>query len=246
MNEEGPELQREQRKENIKSRLREIFGDSETEVDNFAALIEENNDDETVRHELNVGVGCKIAVDYLEEHGTEDFPEFSDDDAMIIIKAGLCHDLGKKVLGEGINDASNDDNQKLIRKHVGESLKIIKENGDKIGEGNIFERISEIVAMVHEVGRGDISKYPRNNRENNHIGEDRRNKTSDELKALEKYANIVATIDRYCAMVENRSYRRKKIEPTMALKHVSKQFPVNEGLAKYIFEKHQSGEFKIE
>ncbi|GAF84137.1 unnamed protein product, partial [marine sediment metagenome] len=163
-----------------------------------------------------------------------------------LIKAGLCHDLGKRMFGERIHDASTGDNQELIRKHVRESLNIIRQNADKIGEGNIFERLSEIVAMVHEVGRGDISRYPRNNEENNHSGEDRRSKTDDELKALEKYAKIVAVIDRYCAMVENRSYRKKKIEPTKALKHVSKQFPVNEGLAKYIFEKHRSGEFKIE
>ena len=195
---------------------------------------------------MNVGVGCRLAADYLKEHGSEDFPDFIENDKTLLIKAGLCHDLGKKVLGERIHDTSIGDKQELIRKHVRESLNIIRQNADKIGEGNIFERISEIVAMVHEVGLGDISKYPRNNGENNHSREDRRNKTDDELKALEKYAKIVAVIDRYCAMVENRSYRKKKIEPTMALRHVSKQFPVNEGLAKFIFEKHQSGEYKIE
>lgn len=245
MNEAGPEMQKEQRREHIKARLREIFGDNETEVNNFASLIEENQDDETVRHELNVGVGCKLAADYLKEHGSEDFPEFTEDDGTLLIKAGLCHDLGKKIFGERIHDASTGDNPKLIQKHVRESLKIIREKGDKIGDGNIFGRISEIVAMVHEVGRGDISRYPRDNRENNHSGEDRRKTPPEELKALEKYAKIVAIVDRYCAMVEDRKYRKDRITPEEALEKIKNQFPLNIKLAEFIYQKHQSGNFKI-
>lgn len=134
-------------------------------------------DDITYAHSMNVALICDIIGRWMK---------FSDDDLMVLVTAGLLHDIGKlKIPPEIIKKPGRLTNEEfaMIQKHPGYGFDILRTK-------NLDSRIVNAALQHHERynGRG----YP------------------DRLTGAETdfFASIVAVADVYDAMTSNRSYRK--------------------------------------
>lgn len=136
-----------------------------------------NYDDITYAHSMNVALICDIIGRWLK---------FSDDDLMVLVTAGLLHDIGKvKIPPEIIKKPGRLTNEEfaMIQKHPGYGFDILRTK-------NLDSRIANAALQHHERynGRGYPDKL-----------------TGDET---DFFASIVAIADVYDAMTSNRSYRK--------------------------------------
>lgn len=134
-------------------------------------------DDITYAHSMNVALICDIIGRWLK---------LSDDDLMVLVTAGLLHDIGKlRIPPEIIKKPGRLTNEEfaMIQKHPGFGFDILRTK-------NVDSRIANAALQHHERynGRG----YP------------------DKLTGIETdfFASIVAIADVYDAMTSNRSYRK--------------------------------------
>ncbi len=126
---------------------------------------------------MNVALICNIIGRWLG---------FSEDDLMVLVTAGLLHDIGKlKIPPEIIKKPGRLTNEEflVIRGHPGYGFDILKNK-------NLDSRIANAALQHHE--RYDGKGYP------------------DKLKGpeIDFFASIVAVADVYDAMTSNRSYRK--------------------------------------
>lgn len=134
-------------------------------------------DDITYAHSMNVALICNIIGKWLK------LPE---DDLMVLVTAGLLHDIGKlKIPPEIIKKPGRLTNEEfsIIRQHPGYGYDILKTK-------NLDPRIVYAALQHHERYNG--MGYP------------------DKLSGseIDFFASIVAVADVYDAMTSNRSYRK--------------------------------------
>ena len=138
-----------------------------------------NTDEYTYYHSLNVAFYAMLLAKWLN---------FSDEETKDVIKAGLLHDIGKtQISNEILNKKGklNEDEFEIIKKHCIYGYETIK---------NITGLKAEIVdAVRHHHERVDGSGYP------------------DHLrgKELGQFSKIIAIVDVYDAMTQNRVYKDK-------------------------------------